>query len=61
VAEGRIALSLLEGSSLAEAAELNGVGVETARSQLKRVFLKTGTRRQAELVGLLASLPVHVT
>ncbi len=48
---------LLDGKSLLEAAELNNVGKETVRSQLKSIFGKTGTRRQSELIGLLARLP----
>ena len=31
--------------------------VETARTYLKRVFLKTETRRQAELVKVILSVP----
>lgn len=60
-AEGRLALSLLNGNSLAEAAELNEVGRETVRSQLKSIFHKTGTQRQGELIRLLASTSVPRT
>ena len=52
-AEARLAASVGEGSSLAEAANQLGIGRETARTHLKRIFSKTGTRRQSELVRLL--------
>jgi DNA-binding CsgD family transcriptional regulator/PAS domain-containing protein len=57
-AECRVAIGLLDGKSLAEIADDIQVGKETLRSQLKSVFQKTGTRRQAELVRLLSSVPV---
>lgn len=56
-AEVKLATVLLEGKSLSEAANLNQVGRETVRSQLKSIFLKTGARRQSELIGLLVKLP----
>jgi DNA-binding CsgD family transcriptional regulator/PAS domain-containing protein len=57
-AEARLALSVLEGNSLSETAELNRVSRETVKSQMSAVFAKTGTRRQGELVRLLSSVPV---
>jgi DNA-binding CsgD family transcriptional regulator len=51
-AEGRLVAQLVKGRELADAAERLGVSVHTARSQLKSVFAKTGTHRQAELVAL---------
>jgi DNA-binding CsgD family transcriptional regulator/PAS domain-containing protein len=57
-AESRLAMSLLDGNSLAEAANANRVGQETVRSQIKSIFQKTGTRRQGELVHLLAGVPI---
>lgn len=56
-AETNLAMLLLDGKSLSEAADLNNVGRETVRSQLKSIFGKTGTQRQGELIGLLARLP----
>lgn len=58
-AETRLALSLLDGNSLSEAADLNSVGRETVRSQVKSIFQKTGTKRQSELTRVLASLNTH--
>lgn len=52
-AEARLGALLVEGHDLAEAAAILQVTKETVRSQLKQVFQKTGTRRQAELVRLL--------
>ena len=52
-AETRLALTLLEGKSLGEAAELRHVAQETVRTQVKSIFQKTGTKRQGELVRLL--------
>jgi DNA-binding CsgD family transcriptional regulator len=55
-AEARLAATLASGIGLTEAAAARGINRETARSQLKSVFVKTGTRRQAELTGLIARL-----
>lgn len=52
-AEARVAARLVSGLSVQEIAREFGVGVTTVRSQLKALFEKTGTRRQAELVRLL--------
>ncbi|MHB1938507.1 MAG: helix-turn-helix transcriptional regulator [Acidobacteriaceae bacterium] len=56
-AEAKLATLLVEGCNISDAAEKNRVTRETVRSQLKAVFQKTGTRRQAELVRLLAAIP----
>jgi DNA-binding CsgD family transcriptional regulator len=52
-AEARLAEQLSQGHSLAEAAERLQVSLETARSQLKAVFARTETHRQADLLRLL--------
>jgi DNA-binding CsgD family transcriptional regulator len=49
-AEARLVLRLIAGDSLQAIAKALGIQYETARGQLKSVFHKTGTRRQAELV-----------
>jgi DNA-binding CsgD family transcriptional regulator len=54
--EARVAVALAKGLSLNKIARQHGVGVGTVRGQLKSVFIKTGTRRQAELVAILARL-----
>lgn len=52
-AEARVAAMIAEGSSVAATAEALSVKPNTVRMQLKAVFSKTGTSRQAELVSLL--------
>jgi len=49
-AEGMLAQRLLAGLSLRQAAEELGIRESTARSHLKRVFAKTGARRQSDLI-----------
>lgn len=49
-AEARVAVQLAGGYSLAEIAETNGVNISTLRAQLRSVYAKTGTNKQAELV-----------
>ena len=49
-AEAELTRRLVSGLSLKQAAAALGVRDNTARSHLKRVFVKTGARRQAELV-----------
>lgn len=51
--EAVVASMLVDGHSLEEIAEELGVELSTARSHLKRVFTKTDTHRQSDLVRLL--------
>jgi len=51
--EARLAVWLLQGKSVEEAAAAMGVTVNTARAYLKRIFNKTGVRRQSALMRLL--------
>ena len=55
-AEAKLAAQLGIGVGLDAAATSLGVSRETARSQLKAVFAKTNTHRQAELAALVARL-----
>lgn len=56
VAETRIALKLAAGKSLSDIALEGRTSVHTVRTQLKAIFAKTGTSRQAQLALQLASL-----
>lgn len=49
--------ALVRGLSPGEYAADSGVSLSTVRTQVRRLFEKTHTRRLAELVKLLASLP----
>ena len=49
-AEIRVAVALFEGQSLTQYAAQSGLAIGTVRQQIKSVFRKTGTGRQAELV-----------
>ena len=49
-AEARLTLRLATGASLRTAAAQLNIRYETARSHLKKVFKKTATSRQTELV-----------
>jgi DNA-binding CsgD family transcriptional regulator len=55
-AESRLAHALFEGNSLADYASSAGNTVGTVRQQLKSIFRKTQTRRQAELVTWMRKL-----
>jgi DNA-binding CsgD family transcriptional regulator len=57
-AETRLLGALSRGVSLERAAAELQVTLSTVRKQLRRVFAKTGTSRQSELVRLIARLPV---
>lgn len=52
-AGARLAARLASGETLEDAADALQVSLGTARNQLKAIFAKTETRRQAELVALL--------
>ena len=51
--QARLAARLVGGDTLAESADALGVTQETARTYLKQVFDKTGTRRQSGLIRLM--------
>jgi len=53
MAEARIALLIAAGHRLDRVAQQLGVSVSTARTHLQRIFNKTGTQRQVELVRLI--------
>ena len=55
-AEAMLAQAIASGQSLATFARGGGVSLHTARTQLRDIFEKTDTHRQAELVALLRSL-----
>ena len=56
--EVTVLMPMLQGKSLTEIADGFGIAVVTARSHLDRLFKKTGTGRQAELVQkVLAAMP----
>ena len=52
-AEARLAVRLVADESVEEAADALHIALGTARNQLKEIFGKTETHRQAELVALL--------
>lgn len=52
-AEARLAVGLMQGKSLQEAAEEFGLSRNTVRAQLQKALSKTGTARQGALISLL--------
>ncbi len=58
IAEARLAQLIAKGNTLQEAAAFLEITENTARTHLKRVFSKTDTGRQSDLIALLMSAPV---
>src|ERR1041385_2330839 len=56
-AEEKVALLLMEGKSISDVAQTLRVSLNTARTHLKRIFDKTQTHRQGDLVRLLLTGP----
>jgi len=54
-AEAAFAIEIAKGDGRKAAADRLGITVGTARSHLSSIFDKTGARRQAELVRILAA------
>lgn len=55
-AEARVAVRLARGQGVAEIAAETGRSVETVRTHIKSILLKTGVDRQSQLVRVLASM-----
>jgi DNA-binding CsgD family transcriptional regulator len=56
-AEARLATALLAGQGLRQAAAELEISVNTAKTHLQRIFEKTGTHRQSELLRVLTAGP----
>jgi DNA-binding CsgD family transcriptional regulator len=56
-AESKVTALLVQGNDIRRIADELQVGLNTARTHLKRVFEKTHTRRQAELVQMILRAP----
>lgn len=59
-AEAQVGAGLARGGCLAEIAAELGITVTTARTHVARIFLKTGTRQQSQLVALVAAVQLPV-
>jgi DNA-binding CsgD family transcriptional regulator len=57
-AEKRLLEALLQGERIAGYANRVGISTNTANTQLKQIFAKTGTSRQSELMRQISSDPV---
>ena len=57
-AEARLARGLCHGYSLDQYAKTQNVRLPTVRTQLRAIFVKTRTGRQADLVRLITNIPV---
>ena len=55
-AEARVAVRLARGQGIAEIAAESGRSIETVRSHIKSILVKTGVDRQSQLVRVLASM-----
>ncbi len=60
-AEARLVQHLSMGSSVEEASTAQGISVNTAKTQLKRVFSKMGVKRQSELIQAVYSSPLWLS
>jgi DNA-binding CsgD family transcriptional regulator len=56
LAEARVALCAASGATMPETAHRFNVSPNTIKAHLRKVFAKTGTRRQSELARLVASI-----
>jgi DNA-binding CsgD family transcriptional regulator len=57
-AEGRLASALISGESLADYAARIGISMNTAKTQMRQIFHKTGHRRQVELIRAALDNPI---
>lgn len=59
-AEARLASLIVKGLSLKEAAVVLEVSENTVRTHLKRIFSKTDTKRQSEIINLVLNGPANL-
>ena len=57
-AEAKLLQALVDGKRLTDYAEGAGITLNTAKTHLKQIFAKTGSRRQSDLIRLILADPV---
>lgn len=58
-AEAGVATMIVNGLSIKEISQLNGVSVETVRSQLKSIFTRMGVKKQQDMIRVLVGGALH--
>ena len=58
--QAKLAIEIAKGEGLKACTERLGIALSTGRSHLKQIFLKTETRRQAELVRVISACRFNV-
>jgi DNA-binding CsgD family transcriptional regulator len=58
--EEKLTLLIVEGHRLMDAAEILGISLNTARTHMKRIYTKTQTSHQSELVRVLLTGPLSL-
>jgi DNA-binding CsgD family transcriptional regulator len=54
--ELRVAMAMATNLTPQEVADMLGIGIQTVKTHLQRIFQKTCTSRQADLIGLMTRL-----
>jgi DNA-binding CsgD family transcriptional regulator len=57
-AQSRLVSALVAGETMADYADSIGISLNTAKTQMKQIFLKTGVNRQSDLVRTVAANPL---
>jgi DNA-binding CsgD family transcriptional regulator len=57
-AQARLAAALVAGETMADYADSVGISMNTAKTQMRQIFLKTGVNRQADLIRAVAANPL---
>lgn len=57
-AEARLLAALVSGQTMADYAETAGITINTAKTQLRQIFLKTGHNRQADVIRAVLADPL---
>ncbi len=58
-AEARVLIELCNGFNRVQIAEQLNIGIDAVHSHLQKIFEKTGTHRQAELINLIRNSPLE--
>ena len=57
-AQARLVAALVAGETMADYADTVGISMNTAKTQMRQIFLKTGVNRQADLIRAVAANPL---